>query len=62
MVRTRWGALLERPEVASGLLLGGLCLALVAVPLLYRVSLRVASRAAFSAPLLLGARRLLPRG
>ena len=44
MVRTRWGAILERPEVTLGVQLGALCLALAAVPVLYRASLRLASR------------------
>jgi len=46
MAQTRWGAILDRPEVTTALLLGALCLALVGAPLLYRTSLRMASRAA----------------
>ena len=45
MVQTRWGAILDRPEVLTGVLLGALCLALAFAPLLYRTSLRLASRA-----------------
>ena len=45
MVQTRWGAILDRPEVVTALLLGGLCLAVAFAPLLYRTSLRLASRA-----------------
>ena len=45
MLQTPWGAILDRPEVVTGLMLGALCLALVGAPLLYRTSLRLASRA-----------------
>ena len=43
--QTSWGALLGRPEVALGLELGALCVAVVAVPVLYRLSLHTVSRA-----------------
>lgn len=46
VTRSPWGALLQRPEVLFGLELGALCVAAVAGPVLYRLSLRVASRAA----------------
>lgn len=46
VTRTPWGELLGRREVLLGLELGMVCLAVVVLPVLYRLSLRVASRAA----------------
>jgi len=49
MTRTPWGELLGRHEVLLGLELGTVCLAVVVLPVLYRLSLRVALRAAGAA-------------
>ena len=46
VARTPWGALLGKPEVVVGLELGTLCLAVVVMPPIYRLSLRIATRAA----------------